>query len=84
MKLCLAKRCDRWFRMSIISHDLQDWGFGNGHRKILILFKCDNLELLSGIQIFMDCFQEVVRDIEVFCEENCKERKSIIGELNNE
>ena len=49
-----------------------------------ILLKCDNLELLSGIQIFMDCFQEVVRDIEVFCEENCKERKSIIGELNNE
>ena len=49
-----------------------------------ILLKYDNLELLSGIQIFMDCFQEVVRDIEVFCEENCKERKSIIGELNNE
>ena len=49
-----------------------------------ILLKCDNLELLSGIQIFMDCFQEVVRDIEVFCEENCKERKSIIGELKNE
>ena len=49
-----------------------------------ILLKSDNLELLSGIQIFMDCFQEVVRDIEVFCEENCKERKSIIGELNNE
>ena len=22
MKLCLAKRCDRWFRMTIISHDL--------------------------------------------------------------